>query len=54
MVGLCRPYIGIKLVSLDKVVHFFTDPPLLAENRSKKPGPYTVMAPAYNAYACER
>ena len=29
MVGLCRPYIGIKLVSLDKVVHIFTDPPYL-------------------------
>ena len=27
MVRLCGLYIGIKLVALDKAVHFFTDPP---------------------------
>ena len=26
MVGLCRPYNGIRLVGLDKAVHFFTEP----------------------------
>ena len=52
MVGLCRPYIGIKLVGLDKVIPFVTDPPLPEGGRIRLEGPQYRGPPRKRALAC--